>query len=727
MTNKENKTETATKNKTQLVKSSNRNSSNSVNSKVSHLPLSASTSSLHSSSNIVQPSSTIDETNSNRPKPNTKNPSIKIDQHKLQEVNIKPNSSDIKESENKTVTSQSNKNKSNNKRQHSSVSDSDLSLNETDDQNKNNDGQKKVKNSPVKSHSVIANLEMSANNIDMADNSKENRQLAQTQQPNQLVNQMSQIPQNPPLKHSNEHSTHSTTSAHSTQPQQHSKQSHSYLITHSTATNNLQSKRQNFMEKFVAKKYDSSTPNTPSNRVRDPICIYLDKKHQTYLDSSPKLLQYIKDNSTAKIRSVMKDKQRALLYPETIEDAENIMDPDSNLFPGCHRRNIGTEKLSLIFVNVSQNDLSQNPLLQYTFDELNITGSSPLSKDNKDAKIIKVFFKSHKDKLFTLSNYYKFGININIEGQEMTIRVEPCIKSIPQCNRCNKLLHREENCKENAQYCSYCNKTDHSFEHCNGSRLECTNCGGSHNAYNYRECEKYKSIKRLEIKKEIENQLGLMTGSLSKSYGLTYANSVIQNVIPQNLTLSKQTNSINGTLSNEIISKIEKAIGTSVDCVRTAKESLDSAQKLLEKVEENMKAIAQRECQQVLKITLKEVDSRVSNLRSEVISWISNSNSINKTQLNMNPELNDSYFLSTANTNHNLMSSNSHYGLQNNSQQTQSLMYNHSHHQINNLNQPNNQQNHQICSQMQNQNNATIATNVPLGNTTYAVLNNVSQ
>ena len=129
-----------------------------------------------------------------------------------------------------------------------------------------------------------------------------------------------------------------------------------------------------------------------------------------------------------------------------------------------------------------------------------------------------------------------------------------------------------------------------------------------------------------------------MTGSLSKSYGLTYANSVIQNVIPQNLTLSKQTNSINGTLSNEIISKIEKAIGTSVDCVRTAKESLDSAQKLLEKVEENMKAIAQRECQQVLKITLKEVDSRVSNLRSEVISWISNSNSINKTQLNMNPK-----------------------------------------------------------------------------------------
>ena len=250
---------------------------------------------------------------------------------------------------------------------------------------------------------------------------------------------MSKMPQNPALKRSHEHSFQSTTSAHLTQPLHHSNQPHSYQVSHSMATYKLQSKRQNFMEKFVAKKYDSSTPNTPSNRVRDPICIYLDKKHQTYLDSSPKLLQYIKDNSTAKIRSVMKDKQRALLYSEIIEDAENIMGPDSNLFPGCHRRNIGTEKLSLIFVKVSQNNVSQSPLLQSIFAELNITGSSPLLKDNKDAKIIKAFFKSHKDKLFTISNYHKFGININIESQEMIIRVEPCIKSIPQCNRCNKL------------------------------------------------------------------------------------------------------------------------------------------------------------------------------------------------------------------------------------------------------------------------------------------------
>ena len=221
----------------------------------------------------------------------------------------------------------------------------------------------------------------------------------------------------------------------------------------------------------------------------------------------------------------MRDKKRALIFPETLEDAEELMKEDGTLFPGCYRRNIRLEKLALVFVNISQRD-ANNYEISHLFNILNITSCASISK-NEEAKIIKVFFKTTKDKLNVLSNNYRNGINVSINGEDINIKVEPCIKAIPQCNRCNKLQHREDKCRERYSHCAYCNGIDHPDSDCSSNVLYCTNCGGNHNAYNYRECEKYKSLKKLELKRETEFQLGLTSGSLSKKEGVSYAGSFL--------------------------------------------------------------------------------------------------------------------------------------------------------------------------------------------------------
>ena len=136
-------------------------------------------------------------------------------------------------------------------------------------------------------------------------------------------------------------------------------------------------------------------------------------------------------------------------------------------------------------------------------EDPNVSGICPIVKDYQSAKIIKVFFKTHKDKITTLANNHRQGIKINTEEAVLTIKFEPCIRAIEQCNRCNKLQHREDKFRQQHNYCSYCNQTDHVFNECEANEFYRTNFGGNHNAYNYKDCEKYINLKRVEVKKRL--------------------------------------------------------------------------------------------------------------------------------------------------------------------------------------------------------------------------------
>ena len=317
----------------------------------------------------------------------------------------------------------------------------------------------------------------------------------------------------------------------------------------------------------------------------------------------------------------MRDSKKALIFPETNEDITELMKTDTNLFPGCYRRNIGLEKLALVFVNISLNDINSSQSLTSLLTDLKVTEVCPIVKENENAKIIKVFFNSYKDKLTTLANYYRQGIKIKTEEAKLNIKVEPCIKAIHQCNRCNKLQHREDKCKQQLNFCSYCNQTDHVFNECKSSEFYCTNCGGNHNAYDYRMCEKYKNLKILEIKKETEYLLGLTSGTLSRREGILYAeclsysgSSSVNGMLNSN---SSNSAPLNSNCNEEVLNKLDIAIKNSQSCVQAASESLSTAQKILEKVDESMRMIAKNECESYYTRTIREVDEKVLNLRTE--------------------------------------------------------------------------------------------------------------
>ena len=142
-----------------------------------------------------------------------------------------------------------------------------------------------------------------------------------------------------------------------------------------------------------------------------------------------------------------------MIFPETKYDITELIKTDTYLFPGFYRRYIGLEKLALVFVNVSlQLYINSSHSLTSLLNDLKVVEVCPIVKENENAKIIKVFFNSYKDKLTTLANHFRQGINFKTEDAELNIKVEPCIKAIPQCNRCNKLLHREDKCKQQLNF-----------------------------------------------------------------------------------------------------------------------------------------------------------------------------------------------------------------------------------------------------------------------------------
>ena len=65
------------------------------------------------------------------------------------------------------------------------------------------------------------------------------------------------------------------------------------------------------------------------------------------------------------------------------------------------------------------------------------------------------------------------------------------------------------------------------------------------------------------------------------------------------------------------LKKLDIAVKSSHNCVQVATKSLNTAQKMLEKVEENMRMIAKNECELYYIKTIREVDNKVMSLRSE--------------------------------------------------------------------------------------------------------------
>ena len=106
-----------------------------------------------------------------------------------------------------------------------------------------------------------------------------------------------------------------------------------------------------------------------------------------------------------------------------------------------------------------------------------------------------------------------------------------------------------------------------------------------------------------------------MSGSFSKREGITYAATVSSSHASKIKTDRNATEVIPTTIASQIqtkndefLSKLNISIQNSQSCVNVAAESLNTAQKLLEKVDENMKLLARRECELFYNKTITEVD-----------------------------------------------------------------------------------------------------------------------
>ena len=88
-------------------------------------------------------------------------------------------------------------------------------------------------------------------------------------------------------------------------------------------------KRQNFISNKNSTRINKDKKHSSETKtIREPVCIYFDNRFDKVIDSSPKLLKYVKDNTSARVRSVMRDRKKALIFPETNEDIEELMSID---------------------------------------------------------------------------------------------------------------------------------------------------------------------------------------------------------------------------------------------------------------------------------------------------------------------------------------------------------------------------------------------------------------
>ena len=137
----------------------------------------------------------------------------------------------------------------------------------------------------------------------------------------------------------------------------------------------------------------------------------------------------------------------------------------------------------------------------------------------------------------------------------------------------------------------------------------------------------------------------MISGSLSKREGITYAGSVVSTLtsIPrpnkdknETEVMANLTHNQNNQFNDEIMVKLNLAIQNSQTCAQVAAENLNTAQK----VDENMKLIARKECEIFYNKTIREVDEKVMNLRNEFSHWFINGQPIlHQQQSNTNNHL----------------------------------------------------------------------------------------
>ena len=122
-------------------------------------------------------------------------------------------------------------------------------------------------------------------------------------------------------------------------------------------------------------------------------------------------------------------------------------------------------------------------------------------------------------------------------------------------------------------------------------------------------------MKRFENKKEIEYLLGLTSGTLSRREGIMYAECLTKSGSSLSNGTSSPSNpnfgGLNPNSNEEVFEKLDISILNSQNCVQAASESLNIAQRMMEKVEENMILIARNECEVYYTRTIREVDEKV--------------------------------------------------------------------------------------------------------------------
>ena len=133
---------------------------------------------------------------------------------------------------------------------------------------------------------------------------------------------------------------------------------------------------------------------------------------------------------------------------------------------------------------------------------------------------------------------------------------------------------------------------------------------------------KIQNSKKLEVRKEIENLLGLTSGSVARNSGVTYAEITQETRHHTSLpTGPTNQNHLSNELNGDIFKKLETAIENSNRYANAAKLTLDKAQKMLEKVDERMKTVARVECEYFFEKTTKVIDHKVNVLRNEFSNW----------------------------------------------------------------------------------------------------------
>ena len=239
-----------------------------------------------------------------------------------------------------------------------------------------------------------------------------------------------------------------------------------------------------------------------SKDLPPPIIIKLKSDQECTTDIFKNQIYYLKQNY--QIFSTHNDK-RGDLVVRTInkEDVEKIMN-DEKFFQGYEKRNLGVEASSIIFNNISYDEINDDDEL---IDELYKIGIVDIAKLNpnqsSDVKLVKAYCNDEKTMMNLINN------NIKIQksnGELYIIKTGPNVPPTEQCTNCWDYGHKEGKSTDknaclnrNKTVCAKCGQ-NHLTTKCQNNELRCINCGNQHDARSRSLCEYYKKFRKIEVK-----------------------------------------------------------------------------------------------------------------------------------------------------------------------------------------------------------------------------------